>query len=255
MFASIRARASRARGRTRAAVAYDGSVKPADLRLRHTVRNGVPPDACAVAWDATQGVLAVATAHGGIAVLGRPPLELHMESPHCAGPALFVGFLQNEGALITVSPAATGAHIQLWSLSQRRVARSLRVSAAVDVTSAAISGAAGQHLLLGTASGCLLSVSIAAMDFGAFRLSAAAAGVRGAQECGPEGDGGPALVTVASSPVANATVLLAYASGDVVLWVGIISYPFVPHVPLTDSSLSLSISAFQFISTSTVFRN
>ncbi len=141
---------------------------------------GFPESADALAYDASQGLLAIGAADGRVLLVGRPGVEAALRSPSRA-PTRFLAFLRHRGALLRVGEDGSA---QLWSAASRRLLAALppRVDAATAV--AVVPG--GPYVLLGGASGDVAVLSVpgragrdpdaAAADAAAWAASPAPAG-------------------------------------------------------------------------------
>ncbi|XP_054088606.1 syntaxin-binding protein 5 isoform X2 [Zeugodacus cucurbitae] len=101
-------------------------LKAEHFSLKRTFRHGFPYSPTAFAFDPVQRLLAIGDKSGFIRILGRPGVDAHAKhegESDCA--VIFVEFLINEGALVTVTADDT---LHLWSIRQKtpQVVQSLK---------------------------------------------------------------------------------------------------------------------------------
>ncbi|XP_069965671.1 syntaxin-binding protein 5 isoform X5 [Bactrocera oleae] len=101
-------------------------LKAEHFSLKRTFRHGFPYSPTAFAFDPVQRLLAIGDKSGFIRILGRPGVDAHAKhegESDCA--VIFLEFLINEGALVTVTADDT---LHLWSIRQKtpQVVQSLK---------------------------------------------------------------------------------------------------------------------------------
>ncbi|XP_050330128.1 syntaxin-binding protein 5 isoform X3 [Bactrocera neohumeralis] len=101
-------------------------LKAEHFSLKRTFRHGFPYSPTAFAFDPVQRLLVIGDKSGFIRILGRPGVDAHAKhegESDCA--VIFVEFLINEGAFVTVTADDT---LHLWSIRQKtpQVVQSLK---------------------------------------------------------------------------------------------------------------------------------
>ncbi|XP_049310560.1 syntaxin-binding protein 5 isoform X3 [Bactrocera dorsalis] len=102
------------------------NLKAEHFSLKRTFRHGFPYSPTAFAFDPVQRLLVIGDKSGFIRILGRPGVDAHAKhegESDCA--VIFVEFLINEGAFVTVTADDT---LHLWSIRQKtpQVVQSLK---------------------------------------------------------------------------------------------------------------------------------
>ncbi|KAL4431642.1 hypothetical protein ABPG77_001484 [Micractinium sp. CCAP 211/92] len=117
---------------------------------------GFPEAADSVAYEPTQGLLAVGTSDGRIVLIGRPGVEATLRSAS-RSPTQHLCFLPNRGALLRVT---RDGDIQLFSAVQRRLLTSIWLQGDVINSVALLPGASDPYILLGCESGSVRIVAV-----------------------------------------------------------------------------------------------
>ncbi|KAL4458921.1 hypothetical protein ABPG75_013786 [Micractinium tetrahymenae] len=117
---------------------------------------GFPEAADSVAYEPTQGLLAVGTSDGRIVLIGRPGVEATLRSAS-RSPTQHLCFLPNRGALLRVTQ---DGDIQLFSAVQRRLLTSIWLQGDVINSVALLPSASDPYILLGCESGTVRVVAL-----------------------------------------------------------------------------------------------
>jgi hypothetical protein len=134
---------------------YD-QLTDSSIQIDYVGDTGFPECADTIAYEPTQGLLAIGTTDGRIKLIGRLGVEATLR-PASPVPTIYLGFLPNQGALVRVTK---DGGIELFSLAAKRLlsSLSLRGEPGGVVSVATLPGA--PYILLGCASGNIKVISL-----------------------------------------------------------------------------------------------
>jgi hypothetical protein len=142
--------------RDKSALPQQDQLTGSSIQIDYVGDTGFPECADTIAYEPTQGLLAIGTTDGRIKLIGRLGVEATLR-PASPVPTVFLGFLPNQGALVRVTK---DGGIELFSLAAKRLLSSvsLRGEPGGVISVATLPGA--PYILLGCASGNIKVISL-----------------------------------------------------------------------------------------------
>lgn len=142
--------------RDKSALPQQDQLTDSSIQIDFVGDTGFPECADTIAYEPTQGLLAIGTTDGRIKLIGRLGVEATLR-PASPVPTIYLGFLSNQGALIRVTK---GGGIELFSLAAKRLLSSMSLKGEPGGVTSVASLPGTPYILLGCASGNIKVISL-----------------------------------------------------------------------------------------------
>lgn len=183
---------------------HRGAIRRDLLQLHKAFHHGVPNNACSLAYDVVQKIIAIGTRDGLIKIMGKPGIELILDGEHRT-PVRFLHFVTNTGHLV----AMLDHSVEVWDLETREV---IGTQAIDEKITAFHLYPESKYLLVGTEEG-----SVRVIDIEGFHLSTYKIASKKVRKDVSTKNRSP-VKWLAVAPDSDGSVLIAYADGLISLW-------------------------------------